>query len=201
MNLARYTLLGLLGPTLNFKRGNELPQMVTLGLTIKINFLIAKKTINPSLAKKVIDFWSWKERFPWATFLNWTMTVFWQYFWPFYCSFLGQRNRRTTLFAVYWYVVRGYRQMSLYEFLLLRASVRRHPPVPKNCKISLLPVPASGEQKKIENRRHPPVPANQVPKNRKQSHPPVGNKKAILLYYQKNVKVQLKKWPRGTVYL
>ena len=29
-------------------------------------------------------------------FFNWTVTVFWQYFWPFYCLFLGQRNWRAT---------------------------------------------------------------------------------------------------------
>ena len=36
---------------------------------------------------------------------------------------------------------------SLYDFLLPQAQVRRKPPVPKNCKTSLSPVPAFEEQK------------------------------------------------------
>ena len=89
---------------------------------------------------------------PLSHFINWTLTVFSQYFWPFYCLFLGQRNPRATLLVVYWHVVRGYRWMtSLYDFLHPRAQIRRQRPVPKNCKTSLLPVPASKVQKKLKS--------------------------------------------------
>ena len=118
--------------------------MTTVTLIFRENLKLNKHC--PSLAKKLTDFWLWKERFPWATLL----TELWRSFGSTFdlLLLLGQRNRRTTLFAVYWCVVRGYRWVtSLYDFLLPRAQVRRQPPVPKNCKISLSPVLASGEQK------------------------------------------------------